>query len=611
MQNWIARQFLDGLALCPGRYLLCDPVSGATVETRTFAFKPGNVIEVGTFLNRGYFQQIEDALAEYGSQETWNFLRKVDGRGMERVISANKTLSQMEARVINAIEGTGGISSRIGQAEKDLTLYAPKMGAVFTNPKAAVSPPAGDVSARIATTEQVRAFVAQYPFPPKDVKNFGAFAGDNQVEIRWRDPEDFVYDGQSLALWKGTKVVYRTDRYPVNETDGTVLADNTLRNYYQTQGVLMLKLQAGSSYYISAFPYGTCVNRANSERAYAVAGGLVAINSLSTARLDLAAATDGNGNVLFGGGWDGSGYTRSSVVERFDVNGNKMILPQLSQARRGLAAATDGNGNVLFGGGDGVSSATYSNVEKYTTSGNLIILADLAKARFDLAAASNGNGEVLFGGGEAWNNGRYSTVEKYDKNGTRADLPSLSKARSGLKAYKNGLGHVLFAGGINDSSIADATAEKYDRNGVKSVLSNLSAARYALATAMDGRGNVLFAGGRDVPGNAKNTVDRYDTNGVRSSLTALSIARYALAAAMDGNGNVLFAGGTLGYGVGTYYAAVDKYDKNGTRSSILNLSVARSGLSASTDGKGNVLFGGGYSGDYSPRSNVDKYWRSI
>ena len=69
---------------------------------------------------------------------------------------------------------------------------------------------------------------------------------------------------------------------------------------------------------------------------------------LSLARRQLAAATDGNGNVLFAGGYGGSS---SAVVDKYTAAGVRSTLTSLSVGRSSLAAATDGNGNVLFGGG--------------------------------------------------------------------------------------------------------------------------------------------------------------------------------------------------------------------------------------------------------------------
>jgi hypothetical protein len=74
-----------------------------------------------------------------------------------------------------------------------------------------------------------------------------------------------------------------------------------------------------------------------------------AITPLSAARYSLAAATDGNGNVLFGGGYESSAC--SAVVDKYDTTGTRTTLTSLSVARHYLAAATDGNGNVLFGRG--------------------------------------------------------------------------------------------------------------------------------------------------------------------------------------------------------------------------------------------------------------------
>ena len=116
------------------------------------------------------------------------------------------------------------------------------------------------------------------------------------------------------------------------------------------------------------------------------------LTALSASRGYLAAATDGNGNVLFGGGEGGSA---STAVDKYTKAGVRSTLTPLSTARKDLAAATDGNGNVLFGGDYDRSPA----VDKYTAAGVRSTLTSLSVGRGSLAAATDGNGNVLFGGG--------------------------------------------------------------------------------------------------------------------------------------------------------------------------------------------------------------------
>ncbi len=54
------------------------------------------------------------------------------------------------------------------------------------------------------------------------------------VSLKWSDPDDTVIDSQYLCSWGGTKIVRKAGSYPANESDGTVIVDNTTRNQYQT-----------------------------------------------------------------------------------------------------------------------------------------------------------------------------------------------------------------------------------------------------------------------------------------------------------------------------------------------------------------------------------------
>ncbi|MEG1806099.1 MAG: hypothetical protein RR327_06895, partial [Clostridia bacterium] len=87
----------------------------------------------------------------------------------------------------------------------------------------------------------------------------------------------------------------------------------------------------------------------------------------------------------------------SATVDKYTKDGVHSMLENLSVARSGLAAATDGNGNVLFGGGSNGNSC--DNVDKYTKDGVHSMGEDLSQKRAKVAAATDGGGNVLFGGG--------------------------------------------------------------------------------------------------------------------------------------------------------------------------------------------------------------------
>jgi len=261
--------------------------------------------------------------------------------------------------------------------------------------------------------------------------------------------------------------------------------------------------------------------------------------------------------------------------------------PDLTFPAMNGVAASDGNGNVLFGGSQ---LGDQNVVDKYTKDGVRTTLTPLSVARGYLAAAKDGNGNVLFGGGRISNTPPYATVDRYTKDGVRTTLTSLSDGRSDLAAATDGNGSVLFGGGSGTGKV-----DKYTKDGVRTTLTPLSVARAHLAAAKDGNGNVLFGGGfRGSDGASYANVDRYTKNGARTTLTPLSVGRSNLAAASGGDGSVLFGGGIVNNSASS--DVVDKYTKDGVRTTLTALSVGRRFLNAATDGNGNIVFGGGYGG---------------
>lgn len=82
--------------------------------------------------------------------------------------------------------------------------------------------------------------------PPGDVQNFTAVAGDQQITLSWTDPPDLDY--------AGVRILYRTDRFPTNINDGTLLGDFTgLPN--ENMSTTQTGLQNGVTYYYSAHSY--------------------------------------------------------------------------------------------------------------------------------------------------------------------------------------------------------------------------------------------------------------------------------------------------------------------------------------------------------------------
>lgn len=91
---------------------------------------------------------------------------------------------------------------------------------------------------------------------PNNVNNLSAKVKGKNAIVSWGDPDDIYIGGQLASKWSGTKLVYKVDSYPVNVTDGTIAADNKIRNQYLETGFEIADLAPGT-YYFSLFPYST------------------------------------------------------------------------------------------------------------------------------------------------------------------------------------------------------------------------------------------------------------------------------------------------------------------------------------------------------------------
>lgn len=75
------------------------------------------------------------------------------------------------------------------------------------------------------------------------------------AEIKWTDPEDVVFNGETLAQFDGTKVVRNTEHYPTSTDDGVVAVDSKVRNQYAETPFVDGNLENDRDYYYTLFPY--------------------------------------------------------------------------------------------------------------------------------------------------------------------------------------------------------------------------------------------------------------------------------------------------------------------------------------------------------------------
>lgn len=88
-----------------------------------------------------------------------------------------------------------------------------------------------------------------------DVQGATASTSLRTATLTWSDPSDLELDGVILAKWAGTKVVRKAGSAPADNTDGTVVIDNTTRDAYSETGLVDSDLEYGTTYYYRFFPY--------------------------------------------------------------------------------------------------------------------------------------------------------------------------------------------------------------------------------------------------------------------------------------------------------------------------------------------------------------------
>lgn len=104
---------------------------------------------------------------------------------------------------------------------------------------------------------------------PGNMRMFYIQPGDTKVKIKFREPEDTIIDGQTICTWKGVRIVMNDERYPEDETDGTVILDCCEAGKYSEEEFEYEGLENEKTYYFQAFPYSDyyIYNRNSKNRA--------------------------------------------------------------------------------------------------------------------------------------------------------------------------------------------------------------------------------------------------------------------------------------------------------------------------------------------------------
>lgn len=87
-----------------------------------------------------------------------------------------------------------------------------------------------------------------------DVSGASATAANQQVSLKWTDPDDVSVSGNVLAHWDRTIVVRKAGSAPSTYTDGTIVVSSTVKNQYSSTAFVDTGLSNGTTYYYRFFP---------------------------------------------------------------------------------------------------------------------------------------------------------------------------------------------------------------------------------------------------------------------------------------------------------------------------------------------------------------------
>lgn len=277
------------------------------------------------------------------------------------------------------------------------------------------------------------------------------------------------------------------------------------------------------------------------------------VDSLTTARYNLMAASVSDKYALFAGGYTGSVYKNDVDAYNSDlVHTNPSNLISLSS--KGFAASN--GGRAFFGGGVITSTSVNSAVNYYGSALTRNSAVKLSTARWRGASASVGD-YVLFAGGDtiapsASGISPSKVVEGYNTTTTVVKISSvatLSSATYNLAGTSINNKYALFAGGATSTSDLKIV-NVYDSSLTKTTTSsNLSSARSSLTGGSVGKYAIFVGGSSYSTSSGSTTPGLTSTDAYDDSLTKVTIKSipyqetYKSAASLYNNEYVLFFGG--------------------------------------------------------------------
>ena len=90
-----------------------------------------------------------------------------------------------------------------------------------------------------------------------NVKDLSINESTDNLTLKWKDPDNVVFNGELIAEWAGTKVVRKEGGNPENVEDGTLIAESTVKDQYAVDGLQDSDVVVDTQYNYALFPYTT------------------------------------------------------------------------------------------------------------------------------------------------------------------------------------------------------------------------------------------------------------------------------------------------------------------------------------------------------------------
>lgn len=222
-----------------------DPVGGGLLPGGTIAFE-----EIPESPRTGYVYSLSN---DFVTDERFEV-----GAGVH--YSSGTSIYWNKSGKLSVLSGIKPASFSGTRAELDGSMNGLPVGTV-----AFLTGEEGVTIGRIEVVDGVKQFVG-YPlsgggsaeasgFQVGNVQELTLKEGSDCLTLNWKDPDDVLFNGETIAEWAGTKVVRKEGGSPKSIDDGVIIADGTVKDQYAVDGLRDSDVLEDVKYNYALFPY--------------------------------------------------------------------------------------------------------------------------------------------------------------------------------------------------------------------------------------------------------------------------------------------------------------------------------------------------------------------